>query len=216
MVSSVIVNWWCDFEFSSDDANIENYGYVGRAVQYFVGATLEDAVAQGAQTSTGKKWALSVSAVMVPTLGWEGHDAGDTSPKADTCVFSLMGTFTKITTEAAAELLGMDVADMTPATCSREYREAWNATNVQDPIDTSVTALEENVAELQADNKELMSEVSQLQADINELKSRMAATEGSLTASGNGGDPMSTSSSPFMACCEINHDCCHHHWTSCR
>ena len=229
-VSSVIVNWWCDFEFSSDDANIENYGYVGRAVQYFVGATLEDAVAQGAQISTGKKWALSVSAVMVPTLGifegqihathddwiirywddgsstlptlgWEGHDAGDTSPKADTCVFSLMGTLTKITTEAAAELLGMDVADMTPATCSREYREAWNATNVPDPIDTSVTALEENVAELQADNKELMSEVSQLQADINELMSRMAATEGSLTASGsgNGGDPMSTSSSPFMA-----------------
>ena len=47
MVSSVIVFWWCDFEFSSDDANIENYGYVGRAVQYFVGATLEDAVAQG-------------------------------------------------------------------------------------------------------------------------------------------------------------------------
>jgi len=236
MVSSVIVNWWCDFEFSSDDANIENYGYVGRAVQYFVGATLEDAVAQGAQISTGKKWALSVSAVMVPTLGifegqihptnddwimrywddgsstlptlgWEGHDAGDTSPKADTSVFSLMGTFTKITTEAAAELLGMDVADMTPATCSMEYEAAWNDTNVPDPIDT-------NVAQLQADNKELMSRIAAIEesdneelmsrlAAIEEIMSRIAAIEESLTANGSGSDgdgvdATSTSSSPFM------------------
>jgi hypothetical protein len=92
----------------------------------------------------------------------------------------LSGTFTKITTEAAAELLGMDMASMTPATCSMEYEVAWNASHVPDPIDTSVTVLEE--------------EVAQLQADINELMSRMAATEGSLAASGSGnggGDPIS-------------------------
>ena len=27
---SVAVHWWCDLEFSSDDADTTNYGYVGR------------------------------------------------------------------------------------------------------------------------------------------------------------------------------------------
>ena len=224
LLLSVIVNWWCDLEFASNDAdanNTDNYGYVGRAVRYLVGANLEDAAAKGAQISKAKKWALSVSAVMVPTLGifegqihntqddwiirywddgsstqpllgWEGHDEGDTSPNADTSALSLSGTFTKITTEAAAELLGMDVADMTPETCSTEYEAAWNSTHVPDPIDTSVTTLDETVAQLQANNKELLS--------------RIDAIEGSLTADGSGdGDgegenPTSTatSSSPFM------------------
>ena len=84
----------------------------------------------------------------------------------------------------------MDVADMTPATCSMEYEAAWNATHLPDPIDTSVTALEENVAQLKADNKELMS--------------RIVAIEESLTANGSGsgddGEATATSSSsPFMA-----------------
>ena len=73
-----------------------------------------------------------------------------------------------------------------------EYEAAWNATHVPDPIDASVTKLEESVAQLQADNKELMS--------------RIAAIEESLTANGSGsgsgdrdgGDATSTSSSPFM------------------
>jgi len=208
--------WWCDFEFSSDDAETTNYGYVGRVVKYFLSSNLEDIVAQGAQQFPSKKRAYLVSAVMVPTLGifegqwhdtrddwvyrywddgsstlpilgWEGHDEGDTSPNADTSAFSGSGTLTKITAESAAKLLGMDVADMTPATCSTEYAAAWNATHVPDPIDTSVTALEESVAQLRADNKELMS--------------RMAVMEGILTAngSGDGGDPTSTASIPFMA-----------------
>ena len=95
---------------------------------------------------------------------------------------------TKITTEAAAKYLGMDVADMTPAACSMEYEVAWNATHVPDPIDTSVTDLEDTVAQLQADNKELLS--------------RIAAIEGSFTANGSGDgegeNPTPTSSSPFM------------------
>ena len=198
--SFVGLNWWCDLEFSSEDAT-NNYGYVGRAVRYFLGSTLEDIAAQGAEVPQNKKQAFSVSAVMVPTLGifegqwhathddfvfrywddgsstlpvlgWEGHDEGDMSPNADTSAFSASGTITKITTEAAAELLGMDVSDMTPETCSTEYEAAWNATHVPDPIDTSVTTLEENVAQLQADNKELLS--------------RIAAIEGSLTANGSG------------------------------
>ena len=213
--SFAAVQWWCDLEFSSEDAT-NNYGYVGRAVFYFLGSSLEDVVAQGGQTASGKKQAHSVSAVLVPTLGifegqihpthddaifrfwddgsatlpilgWEGHDEGDTHPNADTSALSLSGTITKITTGEAAKYLGMDVADMAPATCSREYEAAWNATHVPDPIDTSMTNLEETVAQLQANNKELMS--------------RMAAIEGSLTANGSGddGEAPATSASPFMA-----------------
>ena len=69
-----------------------------------------------------------------------------------------------------------------------KYEAAWNATHVPDPIDTSVTILEENIAQLQANNKELLS--------------RIAAIEGSLMANGSddgeGGNPTPTSSSPFM------------------
>ena len=70
------------------------------------------------------------------------------------------------------------------------YEAAWNDTHVPDPIDTSVTDLEETVAQLQADNKELMS--------------RIVAIEESLTANGSGsgddGEAAATSSSsPFIA-----------------
>ena len=219
--STVSVQWWCDLEFSLDDADTNKYGYVGRAVQYYLDSAVEDVVAQGAQ-SNGKKNAVSVSAVLVPTLGifegqyhathddwvyrywddgsstlpivgWEGHDEGDTSPNADTSAFSARGTLTKITTEEAVKYLGMDVADMTPENCSMEYEAAWNITHVPDPIDTSVTALEETVAQLQTDNKELLS--------------RIVVIEGSLTANGSGsgddGEATATSSSsPFMAAVE--------------
>ena len=211
------LHWWCDFEFVSDNAT-NNYGYVGRGVGHKFSATLEEVLAKGGLVPLSKKKALSVSAVLVPSLGifegqvhpahddwvnrfwddgsvtlqrlgWEGHDEGDTNPNSDTSAFSASGTYTKITTEVAAELLGMDVADMTPAICSKQYEEAWNATHVPDPIDTSVTKLEEEVAQLQADNKELLS--------------RIAAIEGSLTASGSDssddGDTTSTSSSLFTA-----------------
>ena len=217
LISYVFLQWWCNLEFSSDDAT-NNYGYVGRAVHYILGSSLEDAIAQGAQVSPSKKLTLSVSAVIVPTLGifegqihtthddlvfrywddgssvlpilgWEGHDEGDTNPNSDTSAWSGSGKLTKITMEEAAKYIGMDVADMTPETCSMEYEAAWNATHVPDPIDTSVTKLEEEVAQLQADNKELLS--------------RIAAIEGSLTASGSDssddGDTTSTSSSLFTA-----------------
>ena len=84
---------------------------------------------------------------------------------------------------------------MTPATCSTEYAAAWNATHVPDPIDTAVTDLEDTVAQLQADNKELLS--------------RLVAIEGSLTATGSGGSsgadgeaPATSSSTPVMAAIE--------------
>jgi len=234
------LHWWCDLDFSFGNAtnnygydDADTVGYVGRGVQYVLGSSLENILADGAQIPNENRWPVSVSAVMVPTLGifegqfhathddwsfrywddgsstwpvlgWEGHDEGDMSPNSDTSAYSASGPFTKITPEEAAKVLGMDVVDMTPATCSKEYKAAWDRTHVPDPINTSLTDLEENVAELQADNKELMSEVAKLKTDINELMSRMAATEGSLTASGSGGDgdgvdTTSTSSPPFMA-----------------
>ena len=179
-------------------------------------------VAHGAQISSSKKSALSVSAVLVPTLGifqgkihktqddlverywddgnstlqllaWEGIDEGDTHPNSETCAWSGSGTLMKIKTEVAAELLGMDVADMTPTTCSMEYEVAWNAIYVPDPIDTSVTTLEESVAQLQAENKKLLSCI--------------VAIKESLTAHGSGSDDdgeatATSSSSPFMAAIE--------------
>ena len=119
----VAVHWWCDLEFTSEDADTNKYGYVGRVVQYFLGSSLEDAVAQGAEITRKKKQPLSVSAVMVPTLGifegqlhatyddwvnrywddgsstlpilgWEGHDEGDMGPNADTSAWSGNGAFT--------------------------------------------------------------------------------------------------------------------------
>ena len=217
--SIVAVHWWCDLEFASEDADNKKYGYVGRAIEYFLGSSLEDIVAQGGEIAPQQKRPFSGSAVLVPTLGifegqihathddfvvrywddgsstlpvvgWEGHDEGDAHPDSETSAFSSYGTLAKITTEAAAALLGMEIVDMTTATCSTEYEAAWNATHVPDPIDTSVTDLEETVAQLQADNKELMS--------------RIVAIEGSITANGSGsgddGEATATSSSsPFMA-----------------
>jgi len=166
--SLVVLHWYCDLEFSSDDDATSNPGYVGRAVGYSLGSSLEDKLAQGAQSFPSKKLAHSISAVLVPTLGifegqihtphddWVGRywdDGSRTLPFLgwDTIsAWSSSGNFTKISTEAAAELLGMEVTDMTPAACSMEYEAAWNATHVPDPIDTSATRLEETVAQLQA------------------------------------------------------------------
>ena len=74
VASFVSLSWWCDLEFISDDATTNDYGYVGRAVSYFLDSSLEDFVSQGVQIPSANKWALSVSAVLVPTLGiFEGQ-----------------------------------------------------------------------------------------------------------------------------------------------
>jgi hypothetical protein len=214
LVPFVSLYWWCDLEFSADNSN--NYGYVGRSVRFFLGSTLEDVLAQGAESPPSKKRAESISAVFVPALGlfegqthpthddnvnrfwddgsstlpyigWEGHDEGDTNPNSDTSAWSFTGTLTKITTKEAATYLDMveqyisiDESNLTPETCRKQYEEAWNATHQPDPIDTTMIKLEEEVAQLQADNEELMS--------------RIASIEESIAASGGGdGDPTSTS-----------------------
>ena len=38
--SFVGLYWWCDLEFSSNDADTTNYGYVGRGVGYYLGSSI--------------------------------------------------------------------------------------------------------------------------------------------------------------------------------
>ena len=141
----VALHWWCDFEFSSSEE--DDYGYVGRAVGYYLGESLADinhrVVVHGEHIAFNNTHALSVSAVMVPTLGiFEGqiHDTQDdwvgrywddgsrTLPFLGwRSAWSGTTSYTKISTDAAAVYLGMKVADLTPATCRQEYAAAWNA-----------------------------------------------------------------------------------------
>jgi hypothetical protein len=122
----------------------------------------------------------------LPTIGWEGHDEGDTSPNADTSAWSGTGKFTKITIEEAAKYLGMDGSDLTPETCTKQYEGAWDETHTKrtDPINTTMTTLEEEVAQLQADNNELMSRVT-------------AVEESLATIDGSGGGDAKSTSSPY-------------------
>ena len=230
--SGVQLYWWCDLEFVSDDDN-HYYGYVGRSVAYFLGSTLKEINALGAQTpSTPPKRPNSVSAIMVPTLGifegqmhgahddsfvyrfwddgnltlpsmgWEGYVEGDTThSNSDTSsAFSAVGKLTKITVEEAAKYLNrvekyisIIESDLTPSTCRKQYQAAWDETHnksADDPINTTtmtmamaMTTLEEEVAQLKFDDKELMSRVASIEESV--------ATDGG----GGGGDPTSTSTS---------------------
>lgn len=57
-------SWWCDLVFLSSDDGGNNYGYVGRGIQFFLGSTLDDSsLAQVLGAAT------SVSAIFVPVLG---------------------------------------------------------------------------------------------------------------------------------------------------
>ena len=147
------LHWWCDLEFALEEN--DNYGYVGRAVGYYLGDSLADInhrlVVHGEDLPTSNTHALSVSAVWVPTLGlFEGqiHDTqdpwvgrywddghrtlpflgwkGQAEGVATGGGFAGTTTYTKITTDAAAVYLGKAVADLTPATCRQEYAAAWN------------------------------------------------------------------------------------------
>ena len=50
----------------------------------------------------------------------------------------------------------MDVAKLTPATCSKQYKEAWNLMRVPDRTNITVATLEGDVTQLQADNNQLL------------------------------------------------------------
>jgi hypothetical protein len=207
VVSGISLYWWCDLEFLSEESG-NYYGYVGRSVAYFLGSTLENINAQGAEIPpNSNKIPFSLSAIMVPTLdifegqmhathddfvlrfwdngnstlpfiGWEGHDEGDTSPNADTNAWSGTGKFTKITIEEAAKYLNMFEkyisiveSDLTPETCRKQYKVAWDETHTKpaaDPINntTMTSTLEEEVAQLKVDNKELMSRVASIEESI--------------------------------------------------
>ena len=242
LISGVQLYWWCDLEFVSDDDN-HYYGYVGRSVAYFLGSTVEEINAQGAQTpSTPPKRPYSVSAIMVPTLGifegqmhgthddsfvyrfwddgnltlpfmgWEGYVEGDTthSNYSDTSsAFSAVGKLTKITTEEAAKYLNrvekyisIIESDLTPSTCRKQYKAAWDETHnkpADDPINTTtmtmamaMTTLEEEVAQLKFDNKELMSRVASIEESV-----ATGGDGGGGGGDGDGSDPTSTSTSAW-------------------
>ena len=74
-VPFVALAWWCELDFLFEDAaDTSKYGYIGKAVEYLLGSSLEEAVAQGAEIPQ-KSQPLSVSAVLVPTLGiFEGQN----------------------------------------------------------------------------------------------------------------------------------------------
>ena len=73
-------------------------------------------------------------------IGWEGHDAGDLSPDADTSARAAFGTVTWIDVEEAATLLNVSVADLTPAKFDFAYAAAWDALH---PSDETTTASSE-------------------------------------------------------------------------
>jgi hypothetical protein len=215
MISVVILDWWCDFEFLSDG----NYGYVGRQVSYFLGSNLDDINAQGIDMSLLKKEASSISAIFIPKLGifegqthpthddnnvkrfwddgnltfpiigWKGHDEGDTTTRisaddADSSSsssssndWSEAGVSTKITTKEAAIYLDMieqymsiDESNLTPETCRKQYKEAWDKTHKPtgpiNNITMTAAALEEEVAQLKVDNSELMSRVTAIEESL--------------------------------------------------
>jgi hypothetical protein len=69
--TGVGLEWWCDLEFLSSDHG--NYGYVGRGVEYYLGSTIEDNIAQGGSSPLLNR-AESTSAIYVPSLGiFEGQ-----------------------------------------------------------------------------------------------------------------------------------------------
>ena len=91
------------------------------------------------------------------TINFEGHDEGDTSPNGLTSAFSRAGELKKITTEEAAELLGLDVTVLTPESFSEKYKESWNTANKPDSINVTLTKQEEEIAQLQIEVEKLMA-----------------------------------------------------------
>ena len=73
-------------------------------------------------------------------IGWEGHDAGDLSPDADTSARAAFGTVTWIDVEEAATLLNVSVAELTPTKFEVAYAAAWDAAHPSTPSDETTTA----------------------------------------------------------------------------
>ena len=58
-------------------------------------------------------------------LGWEVHDEGDAHPNAGSSSFSSVGRVQWIDANAAAALMDMDVAELTPANFVQIYENVW-------------------------------------------------------------------------------------------
>lgn len=113
------------------------------------------------------KWFWDDDNSTLPIIGWEEHDDGDTHPNSETTsAFSASGKLIKITVEEAAKYVDMDVSDLTAKTCSNQYKEAWDKTHTPDPINTTMTTLEEEIAQLQAANDKLMSRIASIEESL--------------------------------------------------
>jgi len=125
-------------------------------VGFYLGNTLQDFIAAGAQppllsarpqllsssyspqgnvfesvwTSTYDDWTGRFWDDGLPTnsdIIWEGHDAGDLSPNADTSALACFGTITWISVEEVATILNVSVAeDLTLAKFDVTYAAAWD------------------------------------------------------------------------------------------
>jgi hypothetical protein len=209
-----VLSWWCGLEFlklssSSEEEKIENYyydgGYTGRTVNFFLDP--------GVTTSGGSnKYIGSVSAMFIPSRNtFEGqiHSTGEnwvdrfwddgisSAPMRyiswDTMSFSGFGTYTKITSEQAADYFSnnsIDINKLTPETCSDLYKEVRenNTNNKQQlqeqnqqqkqpdhKINTSKTT--ETISPKEEDEEE---EISQLKAINSDLISRVEVIENIL------------------------------------
>jgi hypothetical protein len=61
------------------------------------------------------------------TIGFEVHDAGDTSPMAASTSYSFVGSIEWATVEDAAHILNMDPNEFTPETFADLYEKVWLA-----------------------------------------------------------------------------------------
>jgi hypothetical protein len=61
------------------------------------------------------------------TIGFEVHDAGDTSPMAASTSYSFVGSIEWATVEDAAHILNMDPNEFTPEAFDDLYEKVWTA-----------------------------------------------------------------------------------------
>jgi hypothetical protein len=66
--------------------------------------------------------------------------------------------------------MSIDESNLTPETCRKQYKEAWDKTHKPtgpiNNITMTAAALEEEVAQLKVDNSELMSRVTAIEESL--------------------------------------------------
>jgi len=73
----------------------------------------------------------------ITSMGWESHDAGDTSVNANKQAFTSVVIMTPILAEEAAKYLGVDVTNLTAETFTDMYEDAWNKMDTKSISDSN-------------------------------------------------------------------------------